>query len=267
MSLLDFGRKGLRRFGVPIGGVMDQSSALYANSLSGVSIDSPVIEMYQPGHILKFHTPVYFCLCGAKGDYSLDGLAITTDTLTMAEGGSQLKIGKMTKGSRLYLSIRGVFQIEKKLGSISPLPGYDPPGLTKGTRIPFEVIPGDSRSSAKIRQSPLDLDKEIHVYRGPEWSSLDRKTTKHLLESIYDITSQSNRMGYRLKGQKILGYRHRPILSSSVMPGTVQLLPSGLPLILMRDGATTGGYPRIFQVIPKHINKLSSRYRTCLKWC
>ena len=257
LSLVDLGREGYRRYGVPLGGAMDQRSAMLANSIVGNRMDSAVIEMYQPGHILKFHESADICLTGAIGNYEIDDQKLTMDQVIRVERGSSLKIGVMDVGSRVYLGLRGSIICGQKLGSISALPGYDRAYLKKGSQLLFESPSDHVDPTATLRREPIVLREQIDCYKGPEFQFLSEHMVDHILSSRYVISPQSNRMGYRLNGPQSGDYRHTPILSSGVMPGTVQFLPIGLPLILMRDGATTGGYPRILQIVSQDINRLA----------
>ena len=162
----------------------------------------------------------------------------------------------MNRGARLYLAFKNGINTERIVDSASPFPGqvqvfkkghvFEINGAT-GQRINSAIIP--------FKMDPL---KVLSCHIGPEWHYLSKNAQEQILAHSYTISPQSNRMGYRLEG-KIIGESISPILSSGVLPGTIQLLPSGLPLILMRDCQTTGGYPRILQVGEIDINQLAQR--------
>jgi len=259
ISIQDLGRFGMRRYGIPLGGVMDQQSAIYANTILQNPIDTPVLELYQPGHSLLFTKKCIICLTGALGDYKIDRTTIKSDKILELVPGSVLNIGRMTKGCRLYLALKGSLLVAKLLKSCSPLQGLHDTDLNVGSTINFQASFDKISPSARLKHPALDISEEVIVNKGPEYQLIEEHMRLHLLKSIYTISTQSNRMGYRMNGIKPKKKCHLSILSSAIMPGTVQLLPSGFPLVMMRDCATTGGYPRIFQLHENAINKMAQK--------
>lgn len=259
MCIVDRGRFGFRRYGVPTSGSMDQASAAVANSVIGNDINEAVVEMYMPGHQLKFHCDTYIALSGARTQLQLGDKNIYTDSFTKVTKGQILSIGSMTKGCRLYLAAYQGIQTTEFLKSKSPLTGFYDRTLHKGDQINILSHPQSVRQkNSNIVPIKIDVQKEIAAYAGPEWHKLPKADQSRILSTVFIIDNKSDRMGYRLNGSAIKGGKDE-IYSSPVMPGTVQLLPSGLPIILMRDCQTTGGYPRILQITESDINQLSQR--------
>ncbi len=259
MCIVDRGRFGLRKYGVPTSGSMDQASAAVANSIVGNDMSAAVLELYMPGHQLKFHCDTYIALSGARTQLQLDNRNIYTDSIIKITKGQVLSVGSMTKGCRLYLATYQGIQTAEFLKSKSPLTGSYDRSLHKGDQIKILNHPQfPVQKNSNIVPIKIELQKEITAYPGPEWHKLSKGDQKKILSTTYMIDYKSDRMGYRLNGTAIKGDIEE-IFSSPVMPGTIQLLPSGLPLILMRDCQTTGGYPRILQVTESDINQLSQR--------
>ncbi|MDQ3276738.1 MAG: hypothetical protein M3Q06_00320, partial [Bacteroidota bacterium] len=102
-------------------------------------------------------------------------------------------------------------------------------------------------------------NKQIAIITGPEWDWITQKSQQELLNSLFTITPASDRMGYRLQGEKIVQGRNEQLLSSGVGFGTVQLLPNGQLIILMADHQTTGGYPRVANIITAHLPLLAQK--------
>jgi len=100
-------------------------------------------------------------------------------------------------------------------------------------------------------------NNEIFVLPGPEWDWLDVGTQQKFLSATFDITNNSDRMGYRLSGEVLHSVKKEELISSAVCFGTIQLLPDGQLIILMADSQTTGGYPRIGTVISAHLSRLA----------
>ena len=97
----------------------------------------------------------------------------------------------------------------------------------------------------------------IRVLRGPEYESFTASAHEALWSDEWRVTPQSNRMGYRLAGTALTREAQSELLSHAVLPGTIQVPPSGQPIVLLADAQTTGGYPRIGAVIQADLWKLA----------
>ena len=259
--IVDMGRYRCRKYGVPLSGPMDIQSALRSQSLVGNPSTYPVIETFMSGLTIETQHPgVRFGVAGATVDIFVNNDLVKDDKIELAQG-DRLRIGKVQQGTRTYLSIRGKISVSTVLDSASPLKGYHDTRLAKGDLIDILVPQSEEISKGRSLVVPLSInaDAPIIVTPGPEWEQLSESDKVRLENSNYTIDKHADRMGYRLldPGHKIESYQE--IYSSPVMPGTVQLLPSGTPLILMKDCQTTGGYPRIFQVTSESMLQLAQR--------
>lgn len=257
-TIVDMGRYNLRRYGVPISGAMDRTSAFRANSLLSNSLNAALLELYQPGHELFFHQRTMIALAGSEADIYLDDKRIYSDHIYKINKNTRLSIGRMTRGCRIYLAVRGGICSQAILGSRSPIPGFLNRHLYKGDKIPITTYTAIPELTSSIAPIDIQISKALTCYIGPEWNNLTSSSRQHLLTQEYTIDPKSDRMGYRIKGNPLQNNIDE-IYSSPVMPGTVQLLPSGLPLILMRECQTTGGYPRILQLTEDGINQAAQR--------
>jgi antagonist of KipI len=88
----------------------------------------------------------------------------------------------------------------------------------------------------------------IRVLEGPEWGWFEQNTDRCFLSQRFIVSDRSNRMGYRLKGFEVESLESKELISSAVCPGTIQISHDGMPILLMAEAQTTGGYPRIVQV-------------------
>ncbi len=258
IRIVDMGRYGYREYGVPISGAMDLRSAARANSLLHNPVSFAVLELTSPGHELNFMHDTTIGITGAEGNIRVNSNKIYTDNVYQISGHSRLTIGTLSKGYRLYIAVQGGIKSSTILGSQSPIPGLLNRSLRKGDRVELSRSDLYPSISSSITALHIETKRKLGCYPGPEWFHLDRHNQSALLDNAYYIDNKSNRMGYRLNGIPIISDIVE-IFSSSVMPGTVQLLPNGLPLILMRDCQTTGGYPRILQVCEEDINQLAQR--------
>lgn len=257
-TIQDKGRKGFRSFGIPISGAMDHLSIDLGNSLLGNNLNSTAMEMTIGGPKLLFHNQATICISGADISAKINERPIKTNVSEVIKTGEVLSFGKLMYGCRAYLCVKGGFNTTQHFGSYST---YDQgnlgiPVIKKGAAIPFNP---DQISQPNInsRIKPSDSlfnQKAIPVTPGPEYDLINEE----FLSEEYEINIDSNRMGYRLSGKKNFSHQSS-ILTSTVMPGTIQLPPSGNPVILMRDCQTTGGYPRVLQVTEFGINILAQK--------
>ncbi len=260
-SIQDLGRFGYQEYGVPYSGVMDVLSASMANSLVGNEINAAVLEMTMMGPTLQFSKAITICISGADMSPQLNKQPIKLNKALQVNRGDVLTFGKLNKGFRSYLAISGGFKTEKVMNSKSMYKGITERFiLSKGDELALEekttlVVGGNS--SIKVNTSHFD-SQVIDVFKGPEFDLLSEEQQKELFSKTYSISKENNRMAYQLEA--VLKNDLKPIITSPVLPGTVQLTPSGKLIVLMRDCQTTGGYPRVLQLKESAINVLSQKF-------
>ena len=188
----------------------------------------------------------------------LNELSVDMYSVIEVKYGDTLSFGRIKYGFRTYIAFRGGINSEKVMESKSMYVG-----LTKNFKINKndEIYLNDSKPSLnkkhKASMNKLALSDEIECYKGPEYSKLTTQNKEELLSTQFSISNNHNRMGYVLV-QKIKN-TIKPIITSHVIPGTVQLTPGGDIIILMRDSQTTGGYPRILQLTNKGIDFVAQK--------
>ena len=257
-SIQDLGRFGAQNFGVPISGCMDQCSADIANKIIGNNSLEALIELTMTGCCLKFENNTTIAITGSDMSPKLNGLSIDMFSAIEVKYGDILSFGRIKYGFRTYIAFRGGINSEKVMESKSMYVG-----LTKNFKINKNdvIYLNDSNPLLNKKHEPslkkLILSDEIECYKGPEYSKLTAQNKQKLLSTQFSISNNHNRMGYVLY-QKIKN-TIKPIITSHVMPGTVQLTPGGDIIILMRDSQTTGGYPRILQLTNKSIDYVAQK--------
>ncbi|HJN53693.1 MAG TPA: biotin-dependent carboxyltransferase family protein [Flavobacteriaceae bacterium] len=257
-SIQDLGRFGAQNFGVPISGCMDQCSADIANKIIGNNSLEALIELTMTGCCLKFENNTTIAITGSDMSPKLNGLSIDMFSVIEVKYGDILSFGRIKYGFRTYIAFRGGINSEKVMESKSMYVG-----LTKNFKINKNdvIYLNDSNPLLNKKHEPslkkLILSDEIECYKGPEYSKLTAQNKQKLLSTQFSISNNHNRMGYVLY-QKIKN-TIKPIITSHVMPGTVQLTPGGDIIILMRDSQTTGGYPRILQLTNKGIDFVAQK--------
>ena len=260
-TIQDLGRMGYQEFGVPISGVMDRYSATLANSILGNSSHAAVLESIIVGPHLKFNQETAICISGADMNVKLNDIELKTNAVYQVEAGAVLKFGTCSYGCRSYVAVLGGFQTEVQMGSRSMYKSVTTTyKLNKGDILPIlktDNYTGNSFSSVKIDKSHFKV-QELEVLKGPEFEKLDDIEKQKLFGTAFSISKDSNRMAYQF--DEILDNSLQDIITSLVLPGTVQLTPSGKLIVLMRDCQITGGYPRVLQLTEKSINKLVQQF-------
>ncbi|NCO63538.1 MAG: biotin-dependent carboxyltransferase family protein [Flavobacteriales bacterium] len=260
-SIQDLGRFGYQQYGVPVSGVMDTYAATFANSLLGNEVKEAVMEITMTGPKLKFHCHTTFCISGANLSPCLNNMPIKMNQIVRVTDGDMLSFGKHMDGLRSYLAVFGGFQTEII---------YQSKSMYQGITNHFKINKNDllsisentaffNKKHASIKRNDSYLNtKVISVFKGPEFDQLSENQIKALFSKEFSISKHHNRMAYQL--EQPLENHLEPIITSLVMPGTVQLTPDGKLIVLMRDCQTTGGYPRIFQLEESSMNVLSQKF-------
>jgi biotin-dependent carboxylase-like uncharacterized protein len=259
-SVQDMGRFGYANVGVPISGVMDHDSAKLANLILHNTIDDAVIEITLGGSSFQFLKETIICICGADLNATINNKQVHCNNPVKVKKDSVLVFEKPNYGTRAYLSVKGGFLNKKVLKSRSFFKEVTKKYvLKKDDEILYsenEVVDNQSFSAVKVNQDHF-LTTNVEVYEGPEFMLLSKTQKRQLENIVFTISKDNNRMGYKL--EESIENKLKSILTSAVMPGTVQLTPSGKLIVLMRDSQVTGGYPRVLQLTDSAINILAQK--------
>lgn len=259
-TIQDKGRFGCQKYGVPYSGVMDANAASIANTLLGNDDTCAVIEMTLIGVKLEFNCETLICLSGADMSPKVNGNLVHNNKAIAIQKGDVLSFGKLKKGIRCYLAVKGGFQTEKVFESYSMYHQITKKiTLTKGDTLVVanSKVSKKKYASVKINTGYLS-SKIIEVYKGPEFNCLAKKEQDILFSKTFTISKNNNRMAYQLEEE--IENQLDAIVTSLVLPGTIQLTPSGKLIVLMRDCQTTGGYPRVLQLKESAINILAQKF-------
>lgn len=252
-TIQDKGRFGYRNIGVPSSGYMDSESAETANLIINNPKDSPLIEATLIGPTLEFKKSAVICITGGEFSPTLNDIKISSYSAIEVNKGDILKINNSSIGSRCYISIQGTIISDTILGSKSFYHQITNSNILEDGDI-FLFKKNIRTLEQKYTHKKFELNKTINVFRGPEFKYLSKESIKTLFNEEFSI-GINNRMAYNLLEKIQDGVNS--IISSGVIPGTVQLTPSGNIIILHRDSQTTGGYPRILQLNEKSLNDLA----------
>ena len=235
-TVQDLGRYGYAHLGISPAGAADALSLRIGNRLVGNVENTAALEMTLVGGTFEFESDAEVALAGS--DF---GAPLWTPL--EIESGQRLQLGPTRSGARCYLCIRGGIEAPLVLGSASThlLTGLGGRALRKGDVLQCGNA-GRARHASPLQQAPCQRDL-LRVTSGPQsdWFSDD------FYRATYQVTEESNRMGLRLSGPK-LGHS-REMLTEGVSVGAIQVPPGGQPIILFVEHPTTGGYPKIANVI------------------
>lgn len=271
-TIQDNGRYGYRHMGVPVAGCMDKVAAHIANSLVGNKGNEAVVEMTYGGTSFSARTPLLIACCGSGATLMADGQKLPLWTPLFIPENTVLSCVPHEAGCYSYLAIAGGWDVPKILGSRSTylpiqLGGFHGRLLQKEDELSnnssISVLSG--RILLHLHQSNKQINHPkwrvnslrfasytsgvVRFIAGSEYEWFSPLSHQLLADFTYTMSRQSNRMGYHLLGPQLQTRVKQELLSTSVMPGTVQVTKSGEMILLMSDCQTTGGYPRIAQII------------------
>jgi antagonist of KipI len=266
LTIQDSGRKHARASGVPEGGAMDSFALAAANALAGNPLNAAGLEWALGGGSVKFERDTVFALAGAQAQATLSGQSVAPCTTIYARSGDELKIERISSGRFVYLAVRGGVDVPAVLGSKSTyLPGhfggYLGRTLKHGDSLTVGPLPGSTPAAGF--HCPADLLPRyemgiVHVTHGTHSDLFDETAWHTFTDGEYKVSAASDRTGYRLEGPAL----RNPVgtlPSEASCPGSIQVPGDGLPIALMADAPTVGGYPKIAVVSAADLPILAQR--------
>ena len=251
-TLQDRGRAGWRRFGVPRGGAMDDHAAAWANRLLDNPFNAPVLELLLQGARLRLLQKAWVAITGADAEAN-----VPLWHANRLDAGDVLEFPRNRSGVWTYVAVEGGFEGQRWLGSVSAYPrGRLGQSCRAGTILqrssgPICELPvgiaGRWLSPSERRQ--YDTTPTLRVWPAPQWRLFDEAVRKSFFDQDWTVTGRSDRVGYRLSGQR-LEAGISEIISEANRVGTIQVPENGQPIITMRDGPTVGGYPKLGLIDP-----------------
>ena len=283
-TVQDLGRTGLQHLGIVPCGAMDQVAHRMANALVGNPATAATLECTVIGPELVFGQTCLVALYGATFEAKIAGEPFPKNRPVLVNAGSVLTTGKAVRGARAYLAVAGGFNVPMALGSRSTyLPagfgGFLGRALKAGDEIPCSddlsklsemrfkrivrtgVLARVAFQSVRWSAGELTLPYEgslaVRALEGRHHAQFDSASQEAFFGEAWRVSSDSNRMGYRLMGPRLARSKAVEILSEPTCLGTVQVPNDGTPIALMADHQTTGGYPKIAEIAGADIPTLA----------
>jgi biotin-dependent carboxylase-like uncharacterized protein len=240
-TVQDLGRPGHAALGVGRSGAADRGSFRLANRLVGNDPGAAALEVTLGGLVLRASSVTTVAVTGAACPVSPGGM---NAPITLWPG-DELVLGTASAGLRCYVAVRGGIDVPPVLGSRSTdtLGKLGPPPLAAGMLLPVGPRPLGFPVVDLAPRAALPADPVLRVTPGPrrDWFA----APDELLSTVYTVSPDSDRVGIRFTGPTLARARHDELPSEACVPGSVQVPPSGRPILFHADHPTTGGYPVI----------------------
>jgi antagonist of KipI len=265
-TVQDLGREGFGSMGVSPSGAADAVALRVGNRLAGNAQGLAGLEMTLLGGTFFFREAAVAALTGSDFAPALDNRRVETWSSVEIRAGQTLQLGPTRAGARCYLCVRGGIDVKLFLGSasthlLSGIGGFEGRALRKGDVLKVGRAIEAFRTFRKRNLARLTLEKlaprkVLRVTAGPQSDWFSKEEQKMFYAGTYRVTEESNRMGLRLEGAAIASAPGGEMISEGVSLGAVQITASGLPIILFVEQQTTGGYPKIANVISADMSSL-----------
>ncbi|MBL8541014.1 MAG: biotin-dependent carboxyltransferase family protein [Betaproteobacteria bacterium] len=284
-TIQDLGRPGHQHLGVVPGGAVDPVSHRIANALVGNHADLATLEFALLGPELLFECDALIALHGAHCAAVIDGAPLPRSRPVLLPAGTRLRLGRAARGCFGYLAVAGGLDVAPVLGSRSTylagaFGGWRGRTLARGAEVPLAP-----HAVELARQRFSRITCRRHARAGPYWRTVrwlapdltlpehedcairalpgmhaelfDAASRERFYSEHWRIAPDSNRMGLCLTGPHLALAQPADVLSQATGRGTVQVPPAGQPIVLMADHQTTGGYPRMAEVIAADVPRVA----------
>ena len=261
-SVQDLGRTGFRQFGVSTSGALDSFALRVANLLVGNNGGAAGLEITLGGLQLRFEDERIVAWCGGEFEVQIGSRVLPAGHVAHLQRGDELKFGRAQIGCRCWLAISGGIDVPIVLGSRSTdlranFGGFEGRPLRDGDVLPLRTSRGSPLQATGISSwtaphdwvSPANRHRSLRFVRGVDWSRFDDSTIQRFTIHEFGVSPDSDRMGVRLNGPELKREDETDLISEAVASGTIQVPPSGKPILLLGDCQTIGGYPKIAHVI------------------
>lgn len=262
-TVQDRGRYGQLRYGIPPSGPVDVHAHAVANRLVGNPADAAALECTLSGPRLRIETACAMAVTGAEMPVKINGTAVPMWTTLRLAPGDEVRIGMARSGLRGYVAFCGGLAMPEVLGSQSTYLRGRMGGVRGRMLKPDDVLvlhPADPPEPMQVpadRRPRYESAIEAHVVLGPQQHRFTEGGIATFLASTYAMLPQSDRMGARLKGERIEHAAGHDIVSDGTALGSIQVPGDGQPIVLLVDRQSTGGYTKIATVCSFDIGRIA----------
>lgn len=255
-TVQDLGREGFGPMGVSASGAADPIALRVGNRLLGNADGTPSLEMTLLGGTFLFPHGAVVAIAGSDFAATLDDVPVELWTSVKVSPGQTLSLAHTRSGARCYMCVQGGIAVEPLLGSasthiLSGLGGFEGRALRKGDVL--DIGPATEsfrkRRLAQWAREALAPRKVLRVTPGPQADWFSQSSQNLFYTRAFRVGEESNRMGLRLEGPPIPVNFSGEMITEGVSLGAIQVPEGGLPIILFVEQQTTGGYPKIANVI------------------
>ena len=279
-TVQDLGRYGYQQDGIIVSGAADAAALRVGNLLVGNEENAAGLEVTLLGPKIRFEADHLIALTGAHLSPTLNNQPVERNRAIWVAAGAELAFGPAVAGCRAYLAVAGGVAVPLVLGSRATylravFGGLEGRALRTGDELPVgapsaigtqltQALAHPNRDWAAARFTPgSDLcptprpEPVIRAVRGPEYAQFSAGSQQAFWQEPFAVSTEADRMGCRLQGVRLARRIDTELLSSAVTFGTVQVPADGQPIVLLADHQTTGGYPRLAQVISADLSALA----------
>jgi len=269
-TVQDDGRRGLQNVGIPVSGTMDRQALALGNLLVGNEEGAAALEITLSAPRMAFTTDALVAVTGADMGLQVDGRDIPAWTAILVRAGSVLSMaGSTGAGCRAWLCVAGSIDVPYVLGSRSTLlravlGGFEGRALRAGDRLHLRPLTRQTGHldgfSCPVGLRPLyDVDAPVPVLPGPQTESLTPGARQAFLDATWTVSDASDRMGFQLDGPRLDLEGSADVISEVIPEGAVEVTGAGLPIVMLADRQTTGGYVKPFVVASAALGWLAQR--------
>ena len=263
-TVQDLGRPGHAAAGVSASGAADPLALRIGNRLVGNGDDAPGLEMTMLGGSFQFEADGIVAVSGSDSGARLGDRAVAPWTPCRARAGDTLVCGALRGGARSYLCVRGGIEVPPVFASASThlqtgMGGFEGRALRAGDRLlvgaPGEGAPFD-RAVDPSGLPGYRTGEPFRATEGPQASWFAPEAQARFYDTLWQVAEACDRMGIRLSGPSISLARTRELATEGVLSGAIQVPPGGMPIVLFVEHQTTGGYPKLANVIAADLARL-----------
>jgi len=262
-TVQDLGRFGYQQYGVPSSGAMDSYAYRIGNLLVGNDEATPSLEITLFGCRLRFLQDAVIAITGADLAPTLNGAIASMWQTISAKRGDTFAFSRLKSGCRTYLAVNGGIEVPQVMGSASTYIRAGIGGFHGRALRANDVLRGNPKPALRTMSLPSEYipsyvnSIHLRVILGPQDDYFTPEGIHSFFNSTYTVSVQADRMGYRLDGPKIQHKGKADVISDGIPLGAVQVPGDGLPIILLADRQTTGGYTKVATVISPDISPLA----------